>query len=73
MMINSFVVMSRMNQSNTLQPIHAALSCSWVKLPTKVMKVRMAMGMNAVRVRCPLTYDFSLVSACCVSLPSFRV
>ena len=72
-MINSFVVMSRMNQSNTLQPIHAALSCSWVKLPTKVMKVRMAMGMNAVRVRCPLTYDFSLVSAFCVSLPSFRV
>ena len=43
---------------------NAALSCSWVKLPTKVMKVRMAMEMNAVRVRCPLTYDSSLVSAC---------
>ena len=35
---------------------NAELSCNWVKLPTKVMKVRMIREMNAVRLRCPSTY-----------------
>ncbi len=48
----------------------AALSCSCVKLPTKVMNVRMASEMNAGRVRWSLRYDISPVST--VDRPAMR-
>ena len=41
----------------------AALSCSCVKLPTKVMNVRMASERNAGRLKCPSRYASVRVSA----------
>ena len=45
----------------------AELSCNCVKLPTKVMKVNIAMEMNAARLSLPSTYDSSRLSTRCSS------
>ena len=51
----------------------AELSCSCVKLPTKVIKVNIAMEMNAARLSLPSTYDSSRLSTRCSSPRRFLI
>ena len=51
----------------------AELSCSCVKLPTKVIKVRIAMEINAARLSLPSTYDSSRLSTRCNSPRRFLI
>jgi hypothetical protein len=51
----------------------AELSCNCVKLPTKVIKVNIAMEMNAARLSLPSTYDSSRLSTRCSSPRRFLI
>ena len=59
--VSHWPVVTEMPKSDTMVG-NAALNCSCVKLPTNVMKVRMAIDTNAACVRWSFWYDSSRVS-----------